>query len=170
VALLLTILAVQAQSRNPAVPKLTDAEIAAIVVIANSADVENGELALTRAENPAVKAFARTMVTDHTAVNRQAAELVAMLGVTPAPSEASRSLAAATTAQRQSLAEKSGAAFDRAYIANEVAYHTTVLETLDGVLIPQAENGELKALLVAVRPAFVAHLEHARQLQESLES
>lgn len=168
-AIVLTVLVLQAQGNEANVSSFTDSEIAAIVVTANAADVENGELALTRTTNPAVRAFAQTMVTDHTAVNQQAADLVAKLGVTPAPSEASRDLAAATTAQRSALAVTPAADFDRAYVANEVAYHQSVLETLDQALIPAAENAELKALLVAVRPAFVAHLEHAKQLQASLE-
>ena len=61
----------------------------------------------------------------------------------------------------------SGTAFDKAYVDQEVAYHQQVLDALDKILIPNATNGELKALLVKVRPAFVAHLEHAKHLQKS---
>jgi putative membrane protein len=61
-----------------------------------------------------------------------------------------------------------GAAFDKAYVDNEVAYHQAVLDAVDKSLIPGASNAELKALLVKVRPAFVAHLEHAKKLQASL--
>jgi putative membrane protein len=49
-----------------------------------------------------------------------------------------------------------------------VAYHQAVLDAMDKTLIPSAKNEELKALLVKVRPAFVAHLDHAKQLQASL--
>jgi putative membrane protein len=59
----------------------------------------------------------------------------------------------------------SGAAFDKAYIDHEVAYHEAVLNALDKTLIPSAKNAELKALLVKVRPAFVAHLDMAKQIQ-----
>ena len=38
---------------------------------------------------------------------------------------------------------------------------------LDGTLVLSAENKDLKALLVGVRPAFVAHLEHAKMIQRS---
>ena len=62
------------------------------------------------------------------------------------------------------------AAFDKAYIDREVAYHQQVIDALDKVLIPGATNGELKALLVKVRPAFVAHLEHAKRLQATADS
>ena len=58
-----------------------------------------------------------------------------------------------------------GAAFDKAYIDHEVAYHQQVIDALDKTLIPGATNAELRALLIKVRPAFVAHLEHATRLQ-----
>jgi putative membrane protein len=61
-----------------------------------------------------------------------------------------------------------GAAFDKAYVDHEVAYHQQVIDAIDKTLIPSASNAELKALLVKVRPAFIAHLEHARHLQGTL--
>ena len=61
-----------------------------------------------------------------------------------------------------------GAAFDQAYVDHEVAYHQQVIEALDNTLIPGATNEELRALLIKVRPAFVAHLEHAKMLQASM--
>ena len=51
---------------------------------------------------------------------------------------------------------------------HEVAYHQQVIDAVDTVLIPNAKNAELKALLVSVRPAFVAHLEHAKKIQAAL--
>src|SRR5699024_3095006 len=94
--------------------------------------------------------------------------LVTELKVTPQESAASDSLKQDGEAQRARLQELEGSAFDRAYVDNEVAYHQTVLDALDETLIPSADNDRLKALLVKVRPAFVAHLEHARQLQSKL--
>ena len=61
-----------------------------------------------------------------------------------------------------------GAAFDKAYVDHEVAYHEQVIDAIDKTLIPNAKNPELKALIVKVRPAFVAHLEHAKMIQASL--
>ena len=66
------------------------------------------------------------------------------------------------------LKQLKGAAFDRAYVDHEVAYHQQVLDAVDKTLIPNAQNADLKALLVKVRPAFVSHLEHAKHLQASL--
>jgi putative membrane protein len=146
----------------------TDPQIAAIVVTANQVDIDAGRLAQSNGSSAEVKAFGRQMVTDHTGVNKQATDLVTRLKVTPEDNPTARQLKAAGDANIKKLKGLAGAAFDRAYVANEVAYHQQVLDALDKTLIPNATNAELKALLVKVRPAFVAHLEHAKQLQASL--
>jgi putative membrane protein len=147
---------------------VTDAQIAAIVVAANQVDVDAGQLALKKSANHEVKQFAQTMVNDHTGVNKSAGELVAKLGVTPEDNPTAQALRKGGEENRARLAKLSGVAFDRAYVSHEAAYHQQVLDALDKTLIPGATNAELKALLVKVRPAFVAHLEHAKRLQRSL--
>ncbi|MGH7464039.1 MAG: DUF4142 domain-containing protein [Longimicrobiales bacterium] len=148
--------------------RLNDAEIAAIVVAANSIDVRYGQIARQRATDADVKQFAETMIRDHTAVNESAVELVTRLGVTPQDNDVSRSLESSAEETRRSLMTKSGAEFDRAYIANEVTYHRAVIDALDDLLIPNATNAELRETLVSVRPAFEAHLQHAQRLEQSL--
>lgn len=145
-----------------------DAQIAAIVVTANQVDIDAGKLAAARTKNAEVRAFAERMVTDHTGVNHSAVELVTKLKVTPEDNPTSRSLKAGGDQNVTALKALHGAAFDRAYVDHEIAYHQQVLDAVDQVLIPSAQNAKLKALLVKVRPAFVAHLEHAKQIQATL--
>lgn len=149
---------------------LDDARIAAIVVTANQVDIDAGRLAARTSQHAEVTAFAERMVTDHTGVNDAAVALVTRLGITPRATDTSRALEAGGTKTRARLATLSGDAFDRAYVAHEAAYHRQVLDAIDTLLIPQAANAELKALLVKVRPAFLAHLEHARSLSARLGS
>jgi putative membrane protein len=146
----------------------TDAQIAAIVVTANQVDIDAGKLALSKSASKDVKTFAQLMVTDHTGVNKAATELVTKLKVKPEPNPTSASLKKAGDETLSRLKALSGAQFDKAYVDNEVTYHQTVLDAIDKTLIPSAKNEELKALLVKVRPAFVAHLEHAKHLKASL--
>lgn len=145
-----------------------DAQIAAIVVTANQVDIDAGQLAASKASSAQVKEFAQRMVTDHTGVNKSASDLVTKLHVTPEPNATSASLKKGGDENVAALRKLSGAAFDKAYVDHEVTYHQAVLDALDQTLIPSAKNAELKALMVKVRPAFVAHLEHAKQLQKSL--
>ena len=143
----------------------SDAQIAAIVVTANQ---DAGKLAEAKGSNAEVKAFGKQMVTDHSGVNKQAVALVTKLKVTPEDNATSKSLKAGGADNVRNLEKLSGAAFDKAYVDHEVAYHQQVLDAIDKTLIPSAQNAELKSLLVSVRPAFVAHLEHAKSLQATL--
>jgi len=145
-----------------------DAQIAAIVVTANQVDIDAGKLAAAKATNPDVKAYGNMMVTDHTGVNKQATDLAAKLGVKPEDNPTAQSLKSGGSDNLANLKKLSGAAFDKAYIDHEVTYHQAVLDAVDKTLIPSAQNAELKALLVKVRPAFAAHLEKAKQIQASL--
>jgi putative membrane protein len=156
--LILLPLAADAQS-------VDDAQIASIVVTANQVDVDAGRVAAERASADAVKTFAKLMVSDHTAVNASATELASRLRLTPQDNPTSQALKAGGTKHLAALKALSGPSFDRAYVDQEVTYHQKVLDALDTVLIPNARNADLKALLVKVRPAFVAHLEHAKRLQ-----
>lgn len=153
-------------SAQPAGP--TDPQIAAIVVTANQVDIDAGKLALTKAHAKDVKAFAQQMITDHTGVNKQATELVAKLKVKPEENDTSRSIKRGGDENLAKLKNLKGAEFDRAYIDHEVTYHQTVIDALDKTLVPNAKNEELKALLIKVRPAFVAHREHAKNIQAKM--
>jgi putative membrane protein len=147
---------------------VSDAQIASIVVTANQVDIDAGKLAASKATSPEVKKFGQQMVTDHTSVNKQATALVTRLKVTPEDNATSLTLKAGGDKNIANLKNLKGAKFDRAYIDNEVTYHQAVIDAIDKTLVPSAQNAELKALLVKVRPAFVAHLEHAKMIQSSL--
>ena len=147
---------------------VTDPQIAAIVVTANQVDIDAGRLAEAHADSADVKNFGQLMVRDHTGVNKAATELVHKLHVTPESNSTSESLQSGGDENLATLKQLSGPAFDKAYIDHEVAYHQAVIDAMDKTLIPSAQNAELKALLVKVRPAFVAHLDHAKQLQAEL--
>jgi putative membrane protein len=146
----------------------TDPQIAAIVVTANQVDIDAGKLAASKSHTKDIREFAQRMITDHTGVNKSAVDLVTKLKVTPEDNPTSQSLKSGGEENLKNLKTLKGAAFDKAYIDHEVAYHEQVLNAVDKVLIPNAANAELKALLVQVRPAFVAHLEHAKRIQASL--
>jgi len=153
---------------TPAAPTFTDPQIVAIVVAANDADIANGNLAKSKSSNTEVKSFANQMITDHSALNKQGSELATKLGVTPEETDASRQLKSNQDATRDQLKGMDGAAFDKAYVDNEVAYHQAVVDMVSQSLIPSAQNPELKALLEQAAPAIQAHLDHAKQIQSAM--
>jgi len=148
--------------------KPSDPQIAHIVVTANQIDIDAGKLAKSRSKNKEVQDFAQRMITDHTAVNKQAGALAKKLGVKPEDNDTSKSLKKGATENVANLKKLKDGAFDKAYVDHEVAYHQAVLDAIDKVLIPSAQNQELKGLIVKVRPAIATHLEHAKHVQADL--
>src|SRR5215471_10230118 len=105
----------------------TDPQIAHIVVTANQVDIDAGKLAESKGTNKDVKEFGKQMVTDHTGVNKQAAALAKKLKVAPEDNPTSQSLKKGGEENVAKLKTLSGAAFDKAYIEHEIAYHQQVL-------------------------------------------
>ena len=152
-----------AQSAKP-----TDPQIAHIAYTAGAIDIANAQLALKKSKNQQVRAFAEDMVRDHTAVNDKALALVKKLGVTPEDNPTSQALVKQADAERAKLARLNGAAFNKAYAANEVAYHKAVDNALQTTLIPDSQNPELKSLLRTGLQIFQGHEAHAEQVVASL--
>ena len=163
VAPLAVAIAVPAAAAGP-----TDPQIAHIAYTAGVIDVAAGKQALAKSHNKIVRAFAQEMVRDHTAVNDKALALVKKLKVTPEDNPTSQSLNKGAKAESDKLAKLNGAAFDRAYIANEIAYHKTVNGALEKTLIPNAHNAELKSLLETGLTLFREHQAHAEQIAKEV--
>ncbi|WP_026076226.1 DUF4142 domain-containing protein [Noviherbaspirillum massiliense] len=152
-----------AQSGTP-----NDAQIAGIVVAANTVDIDAGKMAESKAQSKEVKDFAKRMVTDHTGSNKQASALAKKLDLKPEDSDTSKSLKKAGKANIDKLKGLKGKDFDKAYVQNEVTYHQTVLDAIDQTLLPNAKNAELKDLLTKTRPVIADHLQHAKMIEKSM--
>jgi putative membrane protein len=148
--------------------KPSDPQIAHIAYTAGQIDIEAARQALKKSKNKQVVAFAKDMVRDHKAVNEKALALVKKLNVTPEDNDTSKALSQQAAQKRAELAKLSGAEFDKAYIANEVAYHKTVNGALENTLIPSASNAELKDLLSTGLKIFQGHQQHAEQVAAEL--
>lgn len=148
--------------------KPTDPQIAHIAYTAGAIDIDAAKLALTKSTSKEVTEFAQSMVTDHQAVNDQALELVKKLGVTPEDNATSQALATAAKEKQAELSTLEGAAFDKAYVDNEVAFHQQVNSALETLLIPSAQNAELKSLLETGLKIFQGHQQHAEHVAADL--
>lgn len=150
------------------VPTLSDPEIASVAVVANQNDIDFAEIAKEKSQDPKILEFAGTMITDHKTVIDLAVALVTKLNVTPKDNAVSKKMVSDAKETAKMLRSKSGKAFDKAYVDNEVAYHKAVIGAVKTVLIPQAQNEELKALLEKVVPILETHLHHAEMVQKQI--
>jgi putative membrane protein len=148
--------------------KLTDPQIAHIVVTADDLDIANAKQALQKSKNAEVQRFANRMIADHGSVTNQAVALAKKLKITPEDNPTSKSLKDAQDANRTKLDALSGDAFDKAYADNEAAYHKSVDDALSNTLIPDAQNAELKSLLESGLKLFQDHLRDAQNMVKQL--
>jgi putative membrane protein len=155
--------AAMAQSAKP-----SDPQIAHIAYTAGLIDIAAAKQALGKTSNKDVRSFAEDMVRDHEAVNKQALDLVKKLNVTPEDNDTSKTLSKNAAAKIAELDKLGGAAFDKAYVANEVAYHKAVDSALETTLIPSASNAELKSLLQTGLKIFQGHEQHAEHVAAML--
>src|SRR5215468_6052463 len=148
--------------------KPTDPQIAHIAYTAGQIDIAAAQQALNKSKNKDVRAFAADMERDHKAVNDKALALVKKLNVKPEDNPTSQQLSKQASDKRAELSKLNGAAFDKAYIDNEVAYHKTVNGALQNTLIPSASNAELKDLLTTGLKIFQGHQAHAEHIAAEL--
>src|ERR1700687_4045835 len=148
--------------------KPTDPQIAHIAYTAGLIDIAAAKQAISKTKNKDVKAFADDMLRDHEAVNKQALDLVKKLKVTPEDNDTSKTLNKNASDKLAELGKLKGNEFDKAYVANEVAYHKAVDSALETTLIPNASNAELKSLLQTGLKIFQGHEQHAEHVAASL--
>jgi putative membrane protein len=148
--------------------RLADARTLAILVTSNNVDLAYARLAAARASGRDVKAFARRMTQEHTALNSALNFLALRLDIAPREDEISRVLRDQSATRRDSLRTFTGRRFDSAYVANEVRYHEELLVAIDRVFLPSAQRPEIREFVTNLRPTISAHLAHAEQLQAAL--
>ncbi len=168
IAILATLCLLGAAPLAQAADKPSDPQIAHIAYTAGVIDIEAAKQAVAKSKNKEVVAFAKDMVRDHEAVNTQALDLLKKLNVTPQDNATSEALSKAAAAERDKLAKLDGAAFDKAYVQNEVAFHKQVNGALQTVLIPSASNAQLKSLLETGLKIFQGHEQHAEHVAAEL--
>ena len=164
VALLLQNGTARAQTSKPT---LDDPTIVAIFDAANTYDMETGSLAVRKARSKEVHEFGEMLVRDHRNVRQQGRDLAASLKVTPTP-PADFALAKAHVDAMNRLRSLKGAAFDRAFLQQEIDFHNAVIDAVTKTLLPAIQNAQLKALVTKVAPAFVAHRDRAQNLLDHL--
>lgn len=148
---------------------MTDANVAAVLSVADSGEIRPSQLAVNQAQNAQVREYAQMMVRDHGMLEDSLRALAQRLNVTPQPNQLSQQMRTQADSAVQALQGQSGAAFDQAYMQWMVQSHQATLNALDQQLIPAVQNPEMRtAVQQRVRPAVEQHLQRAQQIQSSL--
>lgn len=169
VAMFITVLSSPVRAdKDPSPADLNDLEIAHVAYIADNIDIRYAHLALAKSKNPVVIEFAETMVRDHTGVNAQALAVLKRLNAQPQDNFLSQQLNKQADQKIEEMSALNGAAFDKAYAENELAYHQAVNGLVEGVFIPNIENPQVKELFVQALVIFKSHEQHAQKMVDAV--
>ncbi|MGC4063332.1 MAG: DUF4142 domain-containing protein [Polyangiaceae bacterium] len=147
---------------------LSDAQVLHAATTLNAGEVAEAQLAVTRSQNSAVRAFAERMVTDHGTAIQQIATVAAAQQLTPVDNPTSESLRSRTATELTSLAVETTERFDRQYMLAQVAMHQDALILIDTQLVPSAQRNEIDTLLGTLRAAVAEHLSQAQTILAAL--
>jgi putative membrane protein len=156
--------AASAGASGTAAAALTDGQIAAIMLDANSGEVQAAQVALSRSNTSAIQTFANRMVTDHSAASAALQSVLNAANITAADSAQRQTLANQTTQALNTLWAAPAASFDAAYAQSQVTMHQAVMQLLQSQLIPHVQNAALKSELQSELAAVMSHLADAQQL------
>lgn len=154
--------------------KWTDARILRVLATANTLDSAMGAFATKAAHSPGVKDYARKMMRDHGAANRNVHELGIKANILfdsthTGDGDPKVEMVEDASEKLSDLRKLQALEFDKGYMKHEVEMHDDLLKTIDDDLIPNAMNPELRGFLEKVRPTVAGHLERAKTIKEELD-
>lgn len=147
----------------PATGPLSDANIFAKLDAANSEEINEGKVGSEKAKDAEVKKFAQMMVTDHSKMKQEGADLASRLKIAPqVPAGDSSAMMAKEMMDMLNMATP--AQFDSEFVAMQVMCHERTLNDLTRMQ-GMATNDSLKALIGSAIPVVQSHLDKAHALQ-----
>ena len=155
-------------AQAPVAGEMSDANIAAVASASNQDEIQTSQVALQKGENAGVKAYAQQMVDAHTRMEQQMMQLLQTKGITPQDNAQSTQMKQAMQSAMQAMQAMSGRQLDSMYVAHQIQSHQMTMTALETMLIPNARDPQMKAMLEAARPAVSEHLVEARKLQGTL--
>ncbi len=153
---------------QPAPP--SEANIAAMLVAADESAVKDANLAQSKSSDPKVKSFAKTVASDHTALEDRVVAWTKAKKLEPVESPSSQELTSRGVKSRNKLESLNAARFDHGFVAEQVRFDKSLIAALDDIMIPNAKDAELASLLKSARPQVEAHMKAAEQLKSSLKA
>jgi putative membrane protein len=140
----------------------------AMIGLSNGAEVQTSQIAQEKATSAEVKSFAKMMVDDHQAMQKEADEVATKANLTPQPpAQAEQKRAAGDQMVQQLNNTAKGAEFDRAYVDGQVQAHQQTLTELQQ-LQTSVDNADVRALIEKAIPKVQDHLTRAQKLQGEL--
>jgi putative membrane protein len=121
-------------------------------------EIQSSNLALSRAQGPAVRQFAQMMIDHHTQTTAQLTSAASAAGTPPTPA-----LMPMQVQMLNQLQSASAPEFDRLYMRQQIGAHEMAL-ALHSNYAREGDTNSLKAVAAAAVPIVRQHLDRARTL------
>jgi putative membrane protein len=144
---------------------LNDDQIMAILDSVDTGEIEQAQIATTKASDPRVRDFATQMITEHTKSKQKGAQLASQLGITPTASHYSQELQTKGSKMLEKVRAADSTKFDSIYMKGQIQQHQEVLNLLSDKLLPAASDAQLRQMLVEAQTMVQHHLDEAKQIQ-----
>ena len=149
-------------ANRPAAAAMNDTSIVTELAQADMAEVQQAKDALRQTRNPAVRALAQRLQSDHSAHLKQLRTLAAKFHVTMPDST--------TVPAAPELQGKTGAAFDSAFVQHAIDDHQKDIDKLQNTMLPAAQSADVKSLIRTTLPKLQSHLALAETTERKLGS
>jgi len=150
---------------RPAAGDTGDEEIAGVLLALDDGWSDQARLALGRARDPRVKAFAGQML-EHRGLTSEA---VTSLEPDPVESPLSEAVDSETGRAYARLLAEGWRRFDESFLDEQIRSFEDALTLIDERLMPRAQDEEIETLLADYSAGVSAQLERARELRVLLE-
>jgi len=146
----------------------TDASVLGFIGAANAGEVRESQLAVKKATNPAVKEFARQLVTDHRALANEMKSLATKLSVTPdtADGDVHGVMEHAREEVKELTDKPAGADWDKEYIDNQIDDHKAMLDKLQDAA-KTTSSAEVRGAIEKATGKVQEHLTKAQSIKEN---
>jgi putative membrane protein len=147
---------------------LSDGQIARIAQDIDNAEIEAARLALSRGGTPRVRDYAMKMLGAHSSDEQRLDNTLHAGSLTADDSSVAQRFMTDSQAHLDTLRGSDIADFDHSFMAAQISALQDALSLLDGKLIPNAKNPQLKTALEATRQKVIDHIKMAQDVQATL--
>jgi len=134
--------------------------------VANTTEIQLGQLVARKAASSQVKQIARKLASDHTKNQQELRALAQKLNLSLTPAQGGE--VSDSTSIPADLQSKSGAEFDHAFVQHQIQDHQTNIDRIRNEMLPAVQDQQIKAYLQKTVTAMEGHLAALRKVGQQI--
>lgn len=145
-----------------------DGEIVSALEGINKGEIKSAKIAAQKSMTPSVQQYAQQVMTGHRNAEKQLDQIRRKNRITVSTPAVRRDMREENTAARRRVNRLDGAAFDQAFLDEQINQQQQALQLIDNSLLKKVDNIDLRAYINNLRTMMEANLQTARQLRAAI--